>query len=405
MTAPDELGRADVLVIGGGVLGCSAAYHLARRGVDVLVVERGELNREASGSNAGTLHVQMPGKHFRLNYDRPDLTRAEREHVCATDRLYAEAARMWRTLEAELGTDLGVQRHGGLMVAETEEDLALLDRKSRLERPFGIETEIVTTRDMLAIAPHLSERLAGAAYCAEEGFANPLLAAPAYVRAAAWHGARVRRHARVVGIERAGPRGFRVRTAAGTVEAGRVVCATGTQTPEIAAMVGLRLPIVPHALQVMVTEPRPPVLDQLIQHGSRSLSLRQTPHGTFVIGGGWPAQPPQPPQPNEIEAARPRTVLPSIVGSARVVRDVLPCVAGARVLRAWAAMTTATGTRNRVGFVGEHPREPGFFVLMAGGWGFALSPVLGRLLAELLCDGAPSLPLDEFSVARWAETA
>jgi glycine/D-amino acid oxidase-like deaminating enzyme len=397
--APEGLDRTDVLVVGGGVLGCAAAYHLARRGVDVLVVERGELNREASGSNAGTLHVQMPGKHFRAHYDRPDLTAAEREHVCATDRLYAEAARAWRTLEAELGADLGVRRLGGLMVAETDEDLARLDRKSRLERPFGIETEIVTTCDMLAIAPHLSDRLAGAAYCPDEGFANPLLVAPAYVRAAGRHGARLRRHARVVGIERAGPRRFRVRTGVGTVEADRIVCAAGAQTPEVAGMTGLRLPIVPHALQVMVTEPRPPVLAQLVQHGSRSLSLRQTPHGTFVIGGGWPAAP------GEVDGARPRTVLPSIVGSARVVREVLPCVGEARVLRAWAGLTTATGPRNRVGFLGEHPREPGFFVLLAGGWGFALSPVLGRLAAELLCDGAPSLPVEEFSVARWAEAA
>jgi glycine/D-amino acid oxidase-like deaminating enzyme len=210
MMPSEVLDRADVLVIGGGVLGCAALHHLAARGLDVALVERGELNREASGSNAGTLHVQMPGKHFRLNYDRPDLSAAEREHVCATDRLYAEAARMWRTLEADLDADLGVRRHGGLMVADTEEDLALLDRKSRLQRPFGIETEIVTTRGMLAIAPHLSERLAGAAYCPEEGFANPLLAAPAYVRAAARHGARVHRHARAIGIERAGAR-FRVR--------------------------------------------------------------------------------------------------------------------------------------------------------------------------------------------------
>ena len=181
MTPPDELGRADVLVIGAGVLGCAVAYHLARRGVDVLIVERGELNREASGSNAGTLHVQMPGKHFRANYDRPDLTAAEREHVRATDRLYAEAARAWQTLEAELEADLGVRRLGGLMVAETDEELGLLDRKSRLERPFGIETEVLTTRDVLAIAPHLSERLAGAAYCPEEGFANPLQIGRAHV--------------------------------------------------------------------------------------------------------------------------------------------------------------------------------------------------------------------------------
>src|SRR5262249_35989980 len=101
MTPAETLDRADVLVIGGGVLGCSALYQLARRGVDVALVERGELNREASGSNAGTLHVQMPGKHFRLNYDRPDVSAAERDHVCATDRLYAEAARMWRSLETD----------------------------------------------------------------------------------------------------------------------------------------------------------------------------------------------------------------------------------------------------------------------------------------------------------------
>ena len=398
MTSSAVLDRADVLVIGGGVLGCAALYHLARRGVDVALVERGELNREASGSNAGTLHVQMPGKHFRLNYDGRDLTHAEREHIEATDRLYAEAARVWATLETELDADLGVRRHGGLMVAETEADLALLDRKSRLERPFGIDTEIVTTRDMLAIAPHLSARIPGAAYCPEEGFANPLLAAPAYVRAAARRGARVHRHARAIGIERVGA-SFRVQTAAGTVEAGRVVCAAGAQTPEIAAMVGLTLPIVPHALQVMVSEPRPPALAQLIQHASRQLSLRQTPHGTFVIGGGWPAEP------VKADGARPQTILPSIVGSARIVSDVLPCVADARILRAWAGMTTATGARNRVGFIGEHAPVPGFYVLMAGGWGFALSPVLGRLLSELLLDRAPSLPVDEFSVSRWAEAA
>jgi glycine/D-amino acid oxidase-like deaminating enzyme len=397
VTATAELGRADVLVIGAGVLGCTVAYHLVRRGADVLVVERGELNREASGSNAGTLHVQMPGKHFRANYDRADLTAGEREHVRATDRLYAEAARAWKALEADLGCDLGVRRYGGFMVAETEDELALLERKSRLERPFGIETEILTGREVRRIAPHLSPRLAGAAYCAEEGFANPLLVAPAYARVAARYGARVRRHARVVGIERAGRDGFRVQTAAGIVEARRVVCAAGAQTPEIVAMVGLKLSIVPHALQVMVSEPWPPVLAQLVQHAGRSLSLRQTPHGTFVIGGGWPAQP------GANDKARPRTMLPSIVGSARVVRDVLPCVASARILRAWAGMTTATGARNRVGIVGEHPRERGFYVLVAGGWGFALSPVLGRLAAELVCDGASSLPLDEFSVARWAE--
>ncbi len=395
MTPAAGLGKTDVLVIGGGVMGCATAYHLARRGVDVLLVERGELNQEASGANAGTLHVQMPGRHYRAHYDRRGLTSEEREHIRITDRLYAEAARAWRTLETVLESDLGVRLGGGLMVAETPDELASLEGKSRLQRPFGIKTEILSTRDLLAIAPHLSDRLAGASYCAEEGFANPLLVTPAYLRAALRLGARVQRHARVLAIERAGRGGFSVRTSAGIVQARRILCAAGAQTPEIIGMVGLELPVVPHPLQVMATEPWPPVLTQLVQHAGRQLSLRQTPHGTFVIGGGWPAL-------ADGADGRLRTTLPSIQGNARVARDVLPCLDGVRLVRAWPGMTTATGARNRVGIVGDYEREPGFFVLVAGGWGFTLSPVLSELTAELLCDGTPSLPIEEFGLARCA---
>ncbi len=393
MTAGAGVSQIDVLIIGGGVLGCATAYHLARRGESVLIVERGELNQGASGANAGTLHVQMPGRHYRANYDRRDVTSEEREYIRATDRLYAAAAKEWRTLESVLDSDLGVRQAGGLMVAETPDELESLKGKSRLQRPFGIETEILGTRDLLAMAPHLSERLVGASYNAEEGFANPLLVTPAYLRAAVRLGARIRRQTRVVAIGREERGGFTVRTSAGNVQARRVVCAAGAQTPEIASMLGLELPVVPHPLQVMVTEPWQPVLTQLIQHAGRQLSMRQTPHGTFVIGGGWPAL-------ADAVEGRLRTSLPSIVGNARVARDVLPCLDGVQVVRAWPGMTTATGTRNRVGIVGEYEREPGFFVVVAGGWGFALSPVLSRLTAELVSGAAPSLPIEEFGLAR-----
>ena len=126
---------------------------------------------------------------------------------------------MWATLETELDADLGVRRLGGLMVAETEADLALLERKSRLERPFGIDTEIVTTRDMLAIAPHLLSRLRGAAFCPEEGS-----------RTRSWRRPRTYGRPRVTGgasparardRDRADGGALRVQTVAGAVEAGR----------------------------------------------------------------------------------------------------------------------------------------------------------------------------------------
>jgi glycine/D-amino acid oxidase-like deaminating enzyme len=380
--------RTDVLVIGGGVLGCATAYHLARRGRDVLVVERGQPNREASGASAGTLHVQMPGPYFRAHYDQ-GVSAGDRARLAATDQLYAEAARRWRTLEAALGADLGVRLHGGLMVAETAEGLAALERKSRLERPFGIQTEILGVPDLRAMAPCLSARLAGAAYCAEEGFANPLLVAPAYLRAASSLGARYRLDTRVDAIESRAGGGFVVHTPPGRIGTGRIVCAAGAQTGAIAAMVGLDLPVQPHPLQVMVTERCAPVLSPLVQHGERRLSLRQTPHGTFVIGGGWPALADDATGPSSPMAG-------SITGSARVAVDVLPCLQRLRLVRAWAAMTTATSPGNRVGIIGQSGRAPGFFVLVSSGWGFTLSPVLGEVAAELASDAVPSLPVEAF---------
>jgi glycine/D-amino acid oxidase-like deaminating enzyme len=144
-----------------------------------------------------------------------------------------------------------------------------------------------------------------------------------------------------------------------------------------------------------VTEPWPPVLTHLVQHAGRPLSLRQTAHGTFVIGGGWPALAGE-------AGGRPSPTLPSILGSLRVARDVVPGLDRVRLVRAWAGMTTAAGARNRVGILGECKTAPGFFVLVSGGWGFTLSPVLGALAAELLCEGTASLPLEEFAPARSA---
>ena len=384
--------RTDTLVIGGGVLGSATAYHLARRGQDVLLVERGEWNREASGANAGTLHIQMPGTYFRTHYD-PDVRAEDRPGLTAAALVYAEAARRWRALEQELGTDLGVRQRGGLMVADTREGLAALDRKARLERPLGIETDLLEAGDLPRMVPGLSSHLAGALYCADEGFANPLLVAPAYRRAAERRGARCRAHTGVDAIERPPGNRFVVRTTTGTIRAERIVCAAGAQSGAIGRLVGLTLPVEPHPLQVIVTERAAPVLALLIQHGERRLSLRQTPHGTFVIGGGWPALAGE-------GGGRCRPAEASIRGNTRVAVDVLPDLARLRLVRTWAAMTTAPTWRNRVGLVGECGRVPGFFVLVSSGWGFTLSPVLGELTAELASGEPPSLPVGPFQPER-----
>ncbi|HLZ27405.1 MAG TPA: FAD-dependent oxidoreductase [Chloroflexota bacterium] len=392
MPAP-EAESTDVLVIGGGVVGCAAAYHLAQRKVEVLLVERGDLNREASGANAGSLHIQIHAAHFRVQYLEHPRAAERADFFRASNRLFVEAARVWSQLETELQTDLGVRIGGGLMVAESAAELAVVEAKVRYEHTVGLPTRVVSTAEMLALAPALSPALLGASYCPNEGFANPLLVAPAFMRRARACGARLKLRTRVEGIEPGlRDRRFLVRTSAGPILARRIVVAAGAQTRQLCRLVGLDLPILTHPIMVMSTEKRPAVLSQLIQHaGTRPLTLRQTQYGTFVIGGGWPA--------SEIPGqARFSVERQSIAANAAVAAEVLPALRAVRLTRAWAGMTTTVARKNRVGLLGEDRQRGDLYVVVASGLGFTLGPVLGRLMAEQVADGGTSLPMEPFGL-------
>jgi glycine/D-amino acid oxidase-like deaminating enzyme len=116
----------DVVVVGGGLAGASVAYYLAREGVEVVLVERGELNREASGTNAGSFHFQIA-----IHQLTGAQTENVRERLQTEVRLHAEAAEVWKGLERELDGRLDIHFTGGLMVAETEDQLAASARKAR----------------------------------------------------------------------------------------------------------------------------------------------------------------------------------------------------------------------------------------------------------------------------------
>src|SRR3954471_1513139 len=131
-----SVARADVAIVGGGLTGCAAAYHLARAGADVALVERHDLNTEASGRNAGGLHGQIQLEAF--------LEKGEawaREWGPSLAVMQA-AIRYWQELERELAVDLEVNVSGGLIVAATEAHLRMLERKAAVEGAFGVEVEL-----------------------------------------------------------------------------------------------------------------------------------------------------------------------------------------------------------------------------------------------------------------------
>jgi glycine/D-amino acid oxidase-like deaminating enzyme len=376
----------DVLIIGGGIAGTALAYYLAREGVAVSLVERAELNREASGTNAGSLHLQIAIHQLVGGYDTSNVADRLRDET----RLAVEAAHLWHALEAELAGPIDLHVTGGLMVAETPGHVALLREKQRLEEAAGLETRVVEGDELRALAPYLGDTITGASFCPSEGHVNPLVAAPLFARRAAEHGALVATHADVLGVEARDDGGFRVTTTAGAISARRVVNAAGAWADDLAAMVGLRLPLGRLGLHVNVTEPRPRLIEPLIQHIGRRLTLKQSANHTFIIGGGWPAVPQPAPR-------RFTTSWESLAGNAAVAVSVVPALADVRVIRTWSGVMAWTDDVSPI--VGESRRVPGYHVCVAGSSGYTLTPLLARTLAEQMVSGTSALP-DAYSPDR-----
>lgn len=377
--------RTDVLVIGAGIAGTALAYYLAKGGVDVTMVDRGEINREASGTNAGSFHIQL-AIHQLPAAGSPA---GDTERLLEEARQNLAAYEIWNALDEELDVPLGVHLTGGWMVAETEEQLRVLHEKRELEQQAGIVTEVVTGAELRRRAPFLAPDLAGASYCPQEGHANPLIAAPAYALRAHQHGATIRTHVDVHEIEQRGDRSggrFLVRTSAGEIVADRIVNCAGAWASDQARLVGLKLPVRREGLHVNVTERRGRLMDPMVQHIGRRLTLKQSSDDTFIIGGGWPTPAAPPPR-------RYPTAWESAAGNTAVAIRVIPALADVRVVRTWSGVIVFTDDLSPV--VGESELVPGYFTCIAS-TGFTLSPMMARRLADQMLDtdGAEPFPPD-----------
>lgn len=380
---PASVRDADALVIGAGILGASCALYLAREGIDTLVVERDEANLQASGANAGSLHVQL------LSFDFGAKAEAGGGPAARTLVLGPPSIALWREIERESGADLEIRTTGGLMVAETERDLAFLDAKTKLERSYGVDSAVIGADRLRALAPALSEHLIGAAYCPSEGKINPLTATYAAVALAKRAGAEFREGVEVRAIEREGAR-WRVATDRGVLRARRIVNAAGPWSPRIGRMVGIDVPVAGAPLQIVVTTPGPKIVTQLVAHADRHLTLKQADTGGFIVGGGWTAS-------VDRATGLGRVLRGSMEGNLWVARRVVPALDGHKVLRAWAAMNV---NLDGAPLLGEVPGLPGFFNAVTSN-GYTLGPIAGKITAALAAGRDPGFELSPFRIERF----
>jgi len=375
----------DVLIIGGGLAGCATAYYLTRDGIAATVVERFDLNGQASGANAGSIHIQIPHEPFLQEGE------AWARDFARTLPLMRESTRLWQGLEAELEADLEVAIPGGILVAESAAEMRAVAAKAAIEREAGITVELLSGAELRALAPYLTRRAVGGAYCPEEGKANPLKATPAFAAAARARGARFLTNTEVTGLA-AGGGGYVAQTGAGTIRARRVVNCGGAEAGRIGAMAGLDLPVEGHPLQVSATEPVPPLVHHLIYAAGAKLTLKQTRHGSLLIGGGWPARR----RPGDGRLA----VDPdSLRDNARIAASIVPALAGVRIVRTWPAIVN--GTRDWKPILGEAPGLPGFFLNIFPWMGFTAGPIAAKTVAELIAGRTPDFDLTPYSATRF----
>jgi sarcosine oxidase, subunit beta len=372
---------ADAVVIGAGVLGAATTLALAREGLRVALLEREAPNRGGSGATAGNLHIQVV--HAR---------RPGQEVPVDTERflpLQVAASGLWEELDRVLEGTIELRRSGGFTVAEHEHEVTELESKRRIERAHGLHTELLDGEAARAALPLLGPTVAAATFCADDGYANPLLATPAMVEAARRLGAEVHGFSPVTAIRRI-EESWTVLTPRAAWSAPVVINVAGPWMAGVCALAGIDLDIRPIALQMHATERLAPTLEHLVQHIGDGLSVKQVTAGNVLIGGGWPAA-------TVDLVGRSLPSMESLFGNLALAQRILPFLRSRRILRVWAGALGATPDEMPV--VGEVPGYPGF--LVAGGtYAFTFAPLWASVLCSLATGESPRFAVDDLGPGR-----
>ncbi len=371
-------GPPDVIVIGGGLHGCSAALHLARRGARVTVLEKDHVGRHASGVNAGGVR--------RLGRDVAEVP------------LAVAALEMWYRIRDLVDDDCGFEHHGQVQVAENAAELATLAQRAATLRELGFgHEEVVDRRELRELVPAIADHCVGALVSRADGAANPYRTTMAFRRKAASLGVRFEEGQGVARLARAGA-GWQVETREGARrQAGVVVNCAGAWADRIAAQLGEAVPLTVWALMLMISARMPPFLRSVVGATGRPLSFKQYANGTVLIGGGHKGRPHRDENRTDLDVA-------GLAASAATVWDLFPIMRGAAIVRCWAGIEGRLA--DDIPVIGPSSTEPGVFHAFAfAGHGFALGPVVGSIIAELVSTGRSNLPIAPFRIDRFAGAA
>ncbi len=379
------MNKTDIVVIGGGVIGTSIAYYLARKRSRVILLERGDLASGSSGACDGFVFMQSkkPGVHLQLAI---------------------ESRKLFERLKEELPIPIEFKPAGGMIVIENEAELDVMRQFVQEQRKIGLDVSLLYAKQAQEIEPHLSKHILGATYSSLDSQVNPIALTLGFALGAKRYGAKIVTGAHVEGIEISGNRVVCVNTSKARFYTDIIVNAAGVHAPQIGRMIGLQIPIKPRRGQIIVTEACRPILKHCLisaqyiaakfnpdlpKGKDEGISIEQTGNGNVLLGST-----------REFVGFDKRTTPEGLNKIINRTTRIIPQLKTANIIRAFAGLRPYTP--DGLPILGPIDETQGF-IMAAGheGDGIALAPITGELIAQMIVDGRTNIPLDPFRLNRF----
>ena len=359
---------ANIVIIGGGVTGCSIAYNLAKKGYeDIVLLEKEYLASGATGRCGAGIRQQWGT-----------------EMNC---KLASNSMEIFENMNEILGTkrDIELKQEGYLILAYSDREMEQFEKNLKLQHSMGIPSKKITVAEAKEIVPHLNtEGVVGATFCKTDGHANPFRVTEAYAEAAERLGVDIYTYTEAKDIKVKDGKIVGVETDKGFIRTNRVVNAAGGYSKEIGKMVGLDLPVKPERHQILVTERVEPLQKPMVMSFSYNIYCQQTPDGSFIMGFG---------DPNEPESHNIKESWQFLEEMAEKAVNLLPVLSNLRVVRQWAGLYNVTPDAQPILDKANNVDD---FYIAAGfsGHGFMIAPMTGIYMSELILGEEPSIELE-----------
>jgi sarcosine oxidase subunit beta len=366
--------RAQVVIIGGGIMGLALAHNLTRRGVtDIVVLEKGYLCHGASGRNGGGVRMQWG--------------------TATNIALAKRSIDLMKSFARELGINIWLRQGGYLFLAQSEKIAEKLERSAALHNQHGVNTQLLALEGARDLVPGLSLKgVRLAAFNPDDGVIFPWPFLWGYARAVQKRRVEIHTFTRVTGFELSQGRVKKVLTDRGEIACEVAVLAAGAWSPQIASLAGVQLPNEPHRHEICSSEPLKPFVGPLVSVLDSGLYFSQSMRGEIVGGMGDPLEP------SSLELG---STMRFLTRYSRALIEQMPRLGQIKILRQWSGPYDVTPDNSPI--LGRTPQLPNL-LQMSGfvGHGFMMAPAVAERMAEWMCTGAADELFTRFNLDRFA---